>query len=280
MSADTPVVSSSMGSGSAGTLVREWRVRRHRSQMDLALEVGVSPRHLSFVETGRSRASPELLLALAEHLDVPLRERNGILLAGGYAPRFSRSMLDSAEMERVLQTLQRILAGHDPYPGIVIDRYWNIVLANISAQRMMEGLPEHVVGPTPNVFRLSLHPDGLAHGTSNFEEWATYLVGQLHRSARLTGDEAFEDLVAEITKYPNVSGLGDWRVPSGEEGPELLVPFRLDLGETELSLFTTITVFGTPQDVTLSELAVELFYPADEPSELWLRRAVESLPKR
>jgi transcriptional regulator with XRE-family HTH domain len=262
-----------MSSGSAGTLLREWRVRRHRSQMDLALEVGVSPRHLSFVETGRSKASPELLLALAEHLDVPLRERNGILLAGGYAPRFSRTALDSAEMERLLQTLQRILASHDPYPGVVIDRYWNIVIANDSAQRMMEGLPEHVIGPTPNIFRLSLHPEGLAQRTLNFEEWATYLLGQLHRAARLTGDEVFSALVAEITEYPNVSGLGDWRLRMSEDEPELLVPFRLDVGEAELSLFTTITVFGTPQDVTLSELAVELFYPADQPSELWLRRA-------
>jgi transcriptional regulator with XRE-family HTH domain len=262
-----------MGSGSAGTLVREWRVRRHRSQMDLALEVGVSPRHLSFVETGRSKASPELLLALAEHLDVPLRERNGILLAGGYAPRFSRAALDSAEMERVLQTLQRILAGHDPYPGVVIDRYWNIVIANGSAQRMMEGLPEYVAGPTPNIFRLSLHPEGLAQRTLNFEEWAGYLLGQLYRAARLTGDEVLDALVAEITKYPNVSGLGDWRLPANEDEPELLVPFRMDVGDTELSLFTTVTVFGTPQDVTLSELAVELFYPADQPSELWLRRA-------
>jgi transcriptional regulator with XRE-family HTH domain len=273
------IVSSFMGSGSAGTLVREWRVRRHRSQMDLALEVGVSPRHLSFVETGRSKASPELLLALAEHLDVPLRERNGLLLAGGYAPRFSRAALDSAEMERVLLTLQQILAGHDPYPGIVIDRYWNIILANASAGRMMEGLPEHLTGPVANVFRLSLHPEGLARRTLNFEEWARYLLGQLHRSARLTGDEVFEGLVAEITEYPNLSGLDDWHTTASEEEPELLVPFRMDLGETELSLFTTITVFGTPQDVTLSELAVELFYPADQPSELWLRRAGSPLPK-
>jgi transcriptional regulator with XRE-family HTH domain len=269
-----------MASGSAGTLVRDWRVRRRRSQMDLALEVGVSPRHLSFVETGRSRASPELLLALAEHLDVPLRERNGILLAGGYAPRFSRTMLDSAEMERVRQTLERILAGHDPYPGVVIDRYWNVILANDAARRMTEGIPEHVLGPSMNIFRISLHPDGLAGQTANFEEWARYLLGQLHRSARLTGDDAFEELVAEIAQYPNVAALGDWRLPSNDEEPELLVPFRLNLGETELSLFTTITVFGTPQDVTLSEIAVELFYPADQASERHLRQTVEPLPER
>jgi transcriptional regulator with XRE-family HTH domain len=156
--------------------------------MDLALEVGVSPRHLSFVETGRAKASPELLLALAEHLEVPLRERNLILLASGYAPRFSRLPLNSGEMAQVHRTLQRILAGHDPYPGLVIDRYWNVVLANRAAERFLAGLPEHVIGPELNVFRMSLHPDGLAARTVNFEEWARYLLGQLHRSARLTGD--------------------------------------------------------------------------------------------
>lgn len=261
-----------MAGGTAGVLVRDWRVRRHRSQMDLALEVGVSPRHLSFVETGRSRASPELLVALAEHLEVPLRERNGLLVAGGYAPRYPRTSLDAPEMARVRHTLQQVLEGHDPYPGVVIDRYWNVVLANGGAAALLEGLPDHVAGPTPNVFRVSLHPDGLARRILNFDQWSTYLLGQLHRAALLTGDAEFEWLVEEVSGYPNLADAGEWRLKAAEADPEILVPMRLAVGAEELSLFTTLTVFGTPQDVTLAELAVELFYPADDHSQELLRR--------
>src|SRR6516165_3669424 len=166
-----------------GPLVREWRTRRRRSQMDLALDVGVSPRHLSFVETGRSRPSPELLLTLADHLDVPLRERNVFMLAAGYAPRFGRTSLDDPSMERVRAALVRLLDGHHPYPGVVIDRVWNVVLANPAAARLTEGLPPDVTTPVLNVFRVCLHPDGLAPRTRNFGEWAGYLLGQLGRLA-------------------------------------------------------------------------------------------------
>jgi transcriptional regulator with XRE-family HTH domain len=239
--------------------------------MDLAYEVGVSPRHLSFVETGRSRASPELLLALAEHLDIPLRERNGILLAAGYAPHYSQAPFGSPEMGRLRETLQRVLAVHDPYPGVVIDRYWNVVLANAAAQTMATGLPAHLTGPPLNVFRASLHPEGLAAKTLNFPEWSRYLLGQLHRTALLTGDIEFEALRAEVAGYPNVAALGDWRSGAGADEPDLLVPLRIDLGGDELSLFTTMTVFGTPNDVTVAELAVELFYPADGHTEAVLK---------
>jgi transcriptional regulator with XRE-family HTH domain len=260
-------------------VVRDWRLRRHRSQMDLAHEVGVSPRHLSFVETGRAKASPELLLALAEHLEVPLRERNGLLLASGYAPRYRQSSLDAPEMARVRQTLQRILDGHDPYPGVVIDRSWNVVLANRGAAFVVQGLPDHVVGPPLNVFRLCLHPDGLASRTLNFDEWSTYLLTQLHRSRVLSEDPAFETLSEEVMGYPNLAALGDWRQKASTEEPEILVPLCLASAAGELSLFTTVTVFGTPQDITLAELAIELFYPADDASEAMLRAAASpSLP--
>lgn len=262
-----------MTRASAGTLVRDWRVRRHRSQMELALAAGVSPRHLSFVETGRSKASPELLLVLAEHLDLPLRERNTLLLAGGYAPRYARTSLDSPAMSRVRDTLQTMLQRHDPYPGLVIDRYWNVVLANAAALRFTDGLPEHVVGPPLNIFRISLHPDGFADRTTNFRDWAHYLLSQLHRATLLTGDPEFDHLVDEVSSYPAVAALGDWRGRSTADEPEILIPFRIYLGGEELSLFTTLTVFGTPQDVTLAELAVELFYPANEASEALLRSA-------
>jgi hypothetical protein len=239
--------------------------------MDLALAAGVSPRHLSFVETGRSKASPELLLALADHLDVPLRERNTLLLAGGYAPRYARTSLESPEMIRVRSTLQTILDRHDPYPGMVIDRYWNVVLANSAALGLVQDLPAHVVRSPMNIFRVSLHPDGLASRTLNFDDWATYLLGQLHRATILTGDREFDLLTEEVSAYPDVAAMGDWRAASAIDEPRILVPFRVDFDGHELSLFTTLTVFGTPQDVTLAEIAVELFYPADDASEELLR---------
>jgi transcriptional regulator with XRE-family HTH domain len=241
--------------------------------MELALAVGVSPRHLSFVETGRSKASPELLLTLADHLDVPLRKRNSLLLASGYAPRFPRTSLDAPEMARVRGTLEMVLQRHDPYPGLVIDRYWNVVLANTSAVALTQGLPAHVVGPPTNIFRVSLHPDGLTSRTLNFEDWSTCLLGQLHRSTVLTGDPEFDRLSEEVSAYPDVVALGDWRSASTADEPRVLVPFRINLDGHELSMFTTLTVFGTPQDVTLAELAIELFYPADNASELLLRSA-------
>jgi transcriptional regulator with XRE-family HTH domain len=256
-----------------GPLVRDWRVRRRRSQLDLAYAVGVSPRHLSFVETGRSKPSPELLLALADGLDVPLRERNVLLVAAGYAPRFSETPLDAAAMTKARAALQRLLDTHNPYPGVVIDRQWNVVLANDAASLLTSALPDHLLGPPLNVFRACLHPDGLARDTLNFPEWATYLVGQLHRTALLTDDPALNTLADEVGNYPNVQEVRQRRREAAFDEPELLVPLRLDVGGDELSMFTTLTTFGTPQDITLSELAVELFFPADEKSDAWLRAA-------
>src|SRR5918996_4256252 len=151
-----------MPATTAGRLLKEWRLRRRRSQMDLALDVGVSPRHLSFVENGRSKPSPELLLVLAERLEVPLREQNAFLLAAGYAPRYSEKSLDDAAMGRARAALQRMLDGHDPYPGVVIDRLWNVVLSNEAARRFVGLLPPELSGPPVNIFRACLHPDGLA----------------------------------------------------------------------------------------------------------------------
>ena len=248
----------------AGALLRDWRQRRNRSQMDLALDTGVSTRHLSFVETGRSKASPELLLALADRLEVPLRERNALLLAAGYAPRYQQTRLDDPAMTQVRAAMQRMLALHDPYPGIVIDQSWNVVLANEAAGRLASALPPELAGPPLNVFRACLHPDGLARSTLNFPEWATYLLGQLHRLNLLTADPAVAELADEVRGYPNVAALGDWHSAARWPGPALLVPWRVVLGGAELSMFITLTVFGAPHDVTLAELAVELFYPADE----------------
>jgi transcriptional regulator with XRE-family HTH domain len=241
--------------------------------MDLALDVGVSPRHLSFVETGRSRPSPELLLAVADRLDVPLRERNALLLAAGYAPRYQETSLNAAAMGRVRVALQRLLDTHDPYPGVAIDRLWNVVLSNQAATLLLEGVPDHLLGPPMNVFRLCLHPEGLARRTLNFPEWSAYLLGELRRAAVLSSDPELDRLVEEVSQYPDVVGSGGWRdAGPGDSGePILLVPLRLDTDGVELSLFTTLTTFGTPQDITLSELAVELFFPADEQTDAVLR---------
>ena len=254
----------------AGPLLKEWRLRRRRSQMDLALDVGVSPRHLSFVETGRSNPSPELLLVLAERLDVPLRERNAFLLAAGYAPRYSHTSLDDPAMRRVHAALQRVLDGHDPYPGVVIDRLWNVLLSNNAARAVAGSLPRELAGPPLNVFRACLHPEGLARRTRNFPEWSAYLLDQLHRLTTLTGDADLEALANEVERYPNILERNQWHQVPPEE-PALVIPWRVELGGDELSLFTTLTTFGTPQDITLAEAAIELFFPADDATDAALR---------
>ncbi|HUP17667.1 MAG TPA: helix-turn-helix transcriptional regulator [Acidimicrobiia bacterium] len=252
-----------MARAQVGDMIRDWRTRRRFSQLDLAVDAGISARHLSFVETGRSRPSPEMLLLLAERLEVPLRERNTLLLTAGYAPRYSQLALDDNAMAPVREAVQRMLDAHHPYPGVAVDRLWNVVLANQAARALTELLLEDLLGPPVNVYRACLHPDGLASHTLNFEEWAGHLLRQLDRSIVLTGDATLEALRAEVGRYPNVAALGASR-EAREETPPLLVPFRLEMGGVELSLFTTLTSFGTPLDVTLDELAIELFFPADQ----------------
>ncbi len=236
--------------------------------MDLALDTGVSPRHLSFVETGRSKPSPELLLALSERLEIPLRERNALLFAAGYAPRYQETALGDPAMTRMRDALKQLLDSHSPYPGVVIDRQWNSVLSNEPAWRMVDGVPDELIGPPTNVFRVSLHPDGLAGRTHNFAEWSAYLLGHLHRLVVITGDPDAARLEEEVTGYPNVAALSNWRHRSAiDEPPALLIPWQLEVGGVLHSYFTTLTSFGTPQDITLAELAVELFYPADLATE-------------
>lgn len=260
-----------MTQASVGTLMREWRTKRRRSQLDLSLDVGVSTRHLSFVETGRSKPSPELVLAVAEHLDVPLRERNRMLLAAGFAPRYTQHSLDDSSMARVRTSLQQMLDAHDPYPGVVIDRQWNILLANQAALAFVRDLPEHVIEPEVNVFRVCLHPDGLAPQTRNFDDWSAHLLRQIRRTIELTGDVALQSLEQEVLSYPNIADRAIVTDTSEDDDPPLLVPFEVTAGGAELSLFTTLTMFGTPRDVTLEELCVELFFPADDATEKVLR---------
>jgi transcriptional regulator with XRE-family HTH domain len=257
--------------GGVGELLKAWRLRRRYSQMELALDVGVSPRHLSFIETGRSRPSPAMLEALTDRLEVPLRERNRLLLAAGYAPRYLERKLDEAGLHRARHSLERLLRAHEPYPGLVVDRQWNAVLANEPALALTSLLPPFLKEPSVNIFRASLHPQGLAPLTENFDDWARYLLRTLHRSVSLDGSGGLVELEQEVMAYPTVQTLPSqnaWAV-AGEES--LLIPCILRLPFGRVSLFTTLTTFGTARDITLDELCVELFYPADEASEKLLR---------
>jgi transcriptional regulator with XRE-family HTH domain len=244
-----------------GHLLREWRARRNVSQLSLASEAAVSARHLSFIETGRARPSREMVLHLAERLELPLRERNALLLAAGYAPAYAERPLESDELTPVREALERFLAAHEPYPAIVVDRHWNLVLANDSLSFLIEGVAPELLEPPANALRATLHPGGMAPRILNFGEWSAHLVHRLRRELALTGDEVLEDLLAEVLTYPGVEA----EPPSGDTlaAGEIVLPLQLAHGEGRLSFFGTVTTFGTPADVTLSELAVEAFYPAD-----------------
>jgi transcriptional regulator with XRE-family HTH domain len=253
-----------------GDLLREWRQRRRVSQLDLASEAEVSTRHLSFVETGRSRPSRELVLHLAEHLDVPLRERNALLLAAGYAPIYHETPLDAAEMAPVRAALDTILAGHEPFPAVVVDRHWDLVTANRPALGLLtEDVAPELVEPPVNALRVSLHPDGLAPRIANFGEWSAHLVDRLRRQAAASGDPVLAELLRELVSYPNVeSGSGH-----GTSTAELLfVPLQLHRGDRVLQFFSTLATFGTALDVTIAELAIESFFPADDTTAGALRR--------
>jgi transcriptional regulator with XRE-family HTH domain len=256
-----------------GDQLRAWRAKRRLSQLELGLRAGVSPRHLSFIETGRSRASAELLVALAAVLDLPLRERNALLLAGGHAPRWRETPLDAPDMASMRQAVTRVLDAHDPFPGIALDRHWNIVVANRAAQRLVALVPAELRQPRPNTFRLGLHPRGIAAFTVNFDEWGRHLLHELQRLADDTLDAGAAALLDEVRAYPNVQALLRAPTPSAA-APQLLVPCVLELHGQRLSLFTTLATFGSPRDVTLAELTVELFYPADAATEQALRAAV------
>jgi transcriptional regulator with XRE-family HTH domain len=253
-----------------GTLLRDWRQRRRLSQQDLSNEASVSARHLSFVETGRSKPSRELLLHLAEHLDVPLRERNAMLMAAGYAPTYRQTVLDAEAMAPVRDALAKILAGHEPYPAVVVDRGWDLVSANRPAIAILtDGVAPQLLDPVPNAMRVSLHPDGLAPRIANFDEWSAHLMERLHRQLAVSGDSELAALIDELSAYPGVSeGAGAAAV---DAAPQLFVPLVLRVGDRELRFFSTIATFGTALDITVAELAIESFFPADEATAAALR---------
>lgn len=246
-----------------GDLLRGWRQRRRLSQLDLSVEAEVSTRHLSFVETGRSKPSRELVLHLAEHLDVPLRERNSLLLAAGYAPAYQERALDDAAMDPVREALDRILAAHEPYPAVIVDRGWDLVSANLSALTLFTAgvAPELLEAPV-NVYRLGLHPDGIGRRVRNFAEYSQHLLVQLRRDAAMSGDPKLQELIDEVRAYP---GVVDGSVDSTDPARLLFLPMELEQEDgSVLTFFSTIATFGTALDVTLAELSIESFFPADE----------------
>jgi len=243
-----------------GTLLRDWRVRRRMSQQDLALEAGVSARHVSFVETGRSKPSADMVIQLAEHLEVPLRDRNTLLLAAGFAPAYAQRDLDEPEMGPVRQAIDRVLRGHEPYPAVVVDRHWGLVAANRAVPLLIGGAADHLLEPPVNVLRLSLHPEGMAPRIANLGEWRAHLLDRLGRQAVVSGDPALFALHEELAGYPGGEG---GHVPDLEAGA-IAVPLRLRTDDGELAFISTATTFGTATDVTVSELAIESFFPADD----------------
>jgi transcriptional regulator with XRE-family HTH domain len=251
-----------------GTLLRGWREHRRLSQLQLASQADVSTRHLSFVETGRATPSREMVLHLAEEMDVPLRERNRLLLAAGYAPVYRERGLDEAALAPVREAVRQVLTAHEPYPALVVDRHWHLVDANATASLFTALVAADLLAPPLNVLRASLHPDGLAPHIVNLGEWRAHLLGRLRRQAVFTGDEELRELYEELRGYPCDQPEPLVEVP----GPgDVVVPLRLRYGDAELSFFSTVATFGTPLDVTVAELMIEGFFPADAPTAAALR---------
>lgn len=255
-----------------GGLLRDWRRRRRLSQLDLALEAEVSARHLSFVETGRSQPSRDFVLHIAEHLEVPLRDRNSLLLAAGYAPVHHETSLDAAEMAPVRSAIDKILAGQDPYPAVVVDRRWDLVSMNRSATDIFtEGVAPDLLTPPVNTLRVSLHPEGLAPRIVNLAEYSSHLLTRLDRQAAVSADPALIALGDELCRYRGVVKSP----PAGADSTvSLFVPLVLRVAHQQLTFFSTIATFGTALDVTLAELAIESFFPADEVTASTLRAAL------
>ncbi|HEY2177153.1 MAG TPA: helix-turn-helix transcriptional regulator [Caulobacteraceae bacterium] len=240
-----------------GDHIRVWRQRRRMSQLDLALDAEISTRHLSFVETGRAAPSRRMILTLAERLEIPMRERNVLLVAGGYAPVFPERDLAAPEMRPAREVIDLVLKGHLPYPAFAIDRQWNILSSNRSLPKIYEGVAEELLSPPVNALRLTLHPKGMAPRVLNLEEWRANVLARLRAQIAATADKGLAELYAELRSYADEE-------PAAAESPSTpLIPFRLMTEVGPMSFLTTTMVFDAPQDVTLSELMVECFFPAD-----------------
>jgi transcriptional regulator with XRE-family HTH domain len=261
-----------------GRLLRSWREQRRLSQLELALRADSSSRHISFIETGRSRPSEEMILRLAEHLDVPVRERNALLLAAGYAPRYPQTPLDDPAMGALREGLERLLQGYEPYPAIVVDGTYNVIAANRGITMLLEGLPEHLLTPPLNAMRITLHPEGLAPKIHNLREWRGHLLAQMERQFAPARSQALRELYDEVAAYPftdraEEGGNGsDVRDP--QPYPYVALPLRIEHEGRVLSFVSSISTFNTPMDVTVAELAVETLLPADPATVKYLRSLV------
>jgi len=255
-----------------GMLLRDWRHRRRLSQLDLALDADVSARHLSFVENGRSRPSAAMVVHLAERLQVPLRDRNGLLLAAGYAPMYGQRDLDEPAMGPVREALDRVLAGHEPYPAVAVDRHWGMIAGNRAIALLLDGVAEHLLQPPVNVLRVSLHPDGIAPRIANLAEWRKHLLDRLGRQAVASGDPALVALHDELAGYP---GGEPAAARLDHAAAEIAVALRLRHDEGELAFISTVTTFGTAVDITVSELAIESFFPSDPATARFVREHLD-----
>lgn len=243
-----------------GGLLRGWRQRRRLSQLDLAIAADVSTRHLSFVETGRAKPSREFVIHLAEQLEVPLRERNSLLLAAGYAPVYRQTPLEADEMEPVRAALDTIVRGHQPFPALVVDRRWDLVTANDAALDLLtDGVAAALLAAPTNALRISLHPDGIAPRIVNLAEWARHIIERLDRQIAVSADSDLQALAEELRTYPGVMPSQ----PSDDLASRLFVPLVLHHKGRELRFFSTIATFGTALDITVAELSIESFFPAD-----------------
>ena len=247
-----------------GTQIRTWRARRRLSQLDLALDAEISARHLSFIETGRSRPSRGMLLRLAERLRIPPRERNVLLVAGGFAPAQPARPLDDPALAAARRAVDKVLAAYEPYPALAVDLHWNLVAANAGIAPFLAGVAPHLLEPPLNVLRLSLHPEGLAPRIENLAEWRAYVFRRLEEQIDASADPVLAALLEELRSYPG-------GVAAGGESNGVAILLKVRQGPHLLSFLTMTTVFGTPVDITLSELAIEAFLPADAETAALLR---------
>jgi transcriptional regulator with XRE-family HTH domain len=259
-----------MGSAKpVGDLLREWRQRRRMSQLDFAGDAEISTKHLSFLETGRARPSRDMILRLAQHLAVPLRERNILLTAAGFAPEFPERALDHPALDAARRAVDVVLKGHEPYPAVAIDRHWTLIAHNGAVPPLLKGIDAELMNPPVNVLRLSLHPAGLAPRIENLGEWRAHLFERLRRQIEVTADPVLAELLDELRGY---RGQSISHAASRSDYAGVVVPLRLRTEMGTLSLFSTTTVFGTAVDITLSELALETFFPADAATTETLRQ--------
>ncbi|APS18187.1 XRE family transcriptional regulator [Streptomyces sp. Tue 6075] len=261
-----------------GPLLRDWREQRRISQLELALRADSSARHISFIETGRSRPSEDMVLRLAEHLDVPVRERNALLVIAGYAPRYPQTSLDDPAMASLRESLERLLAAYEPYPALVVDGTYGVVAANRGVSLLLEGVPEKLLTPPLNAMRLTLHPEGLAPRIVNLPEWRADLLAQMDRQIALVRSPALRELYDEVAAYPAPARAdGPPRTAGGtggagreRAGTPFALPMLLEHGGRVLSFVSSIATFNTPMDVTVAELAIETFLPADRETAAYL----------